>query len=171
MRTLGTRAWWPSALALAMLVGWHAAPARAQTVPDCQPDQYVDRTSSAAVRQLTWDFCVQFNPARCMQVQVGQTVAWLGDLGMHPLAPDPPDDTSSPVFFQSRDDSGASVVFNTVGTFKYQRNAHPNQMRGAIKVVQALPPSVPALSPWLVMTMAALLCASGLMIVKRRSRQ
>jgi plastocyanin len=155
------RAWWFPLAALAVLVGFPASEAKAQVVQGCQPDQYLDRTAPGAVRQLTWDFGIVTDPAHCIQIQTGQTVVWVGDFSTHPLGV-PGNDTSNPILFHNN----GSVTFNAAGTFGYQCNAHA-PMIGAIKVVQA-PPSVPAVSPWLVITLAALLFASGLIVVRRR---
>jgi hypothetical protein len=161
----GARAWWFPLAALAVLVGFPAGEAKAQVVQGCQPGQYLDRTAPNAVRQLTWDFGIVTDPAHCIQVQTGQTVVWVGDFSTHPLGV-PGNDTSNPILFHNN----GSVTFNTEGTFGYQCNVH-TPMIGAVKVVQAVvqaPPPVPALSPWVVITLTALLFASGLIEVRRR---
>src|SRR5438477_7664508 len=155
------RAWSFPMAALAVLVGWPSAEAKAQVVQGCQPDQYLDRTAPGAVRQLTWDFGIVTDPAHCIQVQTGQTVVWVGDFSTHPLGV-PGNDTSNPILFHNN----GSVTFNTPGTFGYQCNVH-TPMIGAVKVVQA-PPPVPAASRWPLITLTALLFASGLIVVRRR---
>jgi plastocyanin len=154
---------------LALLAGLPAK-VQAQAVQDCQPGQYVDLTAPGAVRQLTWDRGAGFVPEHCMQIQIGQTVVWVGDLGTHPLLPAPdPRDTSNPIYFFDRIGDNASVTFHTLGTFGYQCNAHPGDMYGTIKVVQAAP-AVPTLSPWVVVALTALLLGTGVFTVTRRSR-
>jgi plastocyanin len=146
-----------------VLIGWPATLAQAQVVQGCQPNQYVDRTAPGAVRQLTWDFGVNTDPAHCMQVRTGQTVLWVGDFSTHPLGV-PDNDTSNPIFFHNN----GSVTFNAAGTFGYECKAHPTIMFGAIKVVQA-PPAAPALSPWMTVALTLLLFAGGVLVVRRRN--
>lgn len=136
--------------------------ARAQAVQNCQPNQYLDRTAADADRALSWDFSILSDPEKCLQVQAGQTVVWNGDLNDHPLAAQG-GDTPNPI---SAHQDG-SVTFDTPGTFGYFCVAHTS-MRGAIKVVPAPAPaaSVPALSAQLAVTLAALLLAGALLVLR-----
>jgi plastocyanin len=157
---------WYSLVTLALLLGWPVANADAQVVQNCQPNQYVDRTAPGASREITWDLSVVNAPERCMKVRVGQTVLWNGDLGMHPLGGQGGDDPSLITFH----DNG-SVTFTKVGTFGFHCLVH-SVMIGAIMVVAAPTPSVPALSPWLVATLTVLLVATGGILVRNhRSRR
>src|SRR5882672_7570603 len=88
--------------------------AQAQVVQDCQPNQYLDRTASGADRELTWNFDISSDPERCMQVQVGQTVVWNGDLDTHPLGAQG-GDMPNPIIFHVN----GVVTFTTAGTFGF----------------------------------------------------
>jgi hypothetical protein len=140
--------------------------AEAQVVQDCQPDQYLDRTAANADRELTWDFSISTDPERCMQVQVGQTVLWNGDLSTHPLGSGG-GDMPNPIIFHI----DGAVTFTTVGTFGFQCLSH-SPMKGAIKVVAAAPPTVPVRAGWLTFTLTVLLMATGMVLTrKRRTRR
>src|SRR5262245_37607561 len=104
-----------------------------EVVQGCQPDQYVDRTAANADRQLSWDFSITSDPARCMQVRAGQTVVWDGDLETHPLAGQG-GDTPNPITFHAN----GSVTFNSPGTFGFVCLSH-TPMKGAIEVLAAAP--------------------------------
>lgn len=88
--------------------------------------QYVDRTSGGDVQTMPWDDDIAFSPERCMKVRVGQTVAFAGDFGEHPLAPSG-GDTPSPI--------DEETSFERAGVFGYYCTSHPS-MTGAIWVVQ-----------------------------------
>jgi plastocyanin len=153
----------PALLILAALIG-SAATAEAQVVNGCQPTQYLDRTASAD-REITWDFGVEADPERCMQVQTGQTVVWnTSDFELHPLSGvggDVPNPISS--------HQNGSVTFTTPGTFGFVCDNH-TVMRGAIKVVQA-PAAVPAFFPWLVVALSVALLASGWALTEGHRRR
>jgi hypothetical protein len=149
--------------ALTLLVGLPAA-AQAQVVQDCQPDQYLDRTAAAADRQLAWGFGISGDPERCLQVQVGQTVVWSGDLDTHPLAGSG-GDMPNPITFHLN----GSVAFNAPGTFGFVCLSH-SSMKGAIKVVQAprvaISSPVPAVSLRQKLLLALLLLGSGWFLLR-----
>ena len=81
------------------------------------------------MRTLTWEFGIQDGPERCIQVRVGQTVTWNGNLDDHPLAGDG-GDTPNPISFHQN----GSVTFTAPGTFGYVCLSH-SPMVGAVKVV------------------------------------
>lgn len=137
--------------------------ARAQVVGDCQPGAYLDRTAPAASRQLTWDFSIATDPARCLKVQVGQTVVWNGDFDTHPLGGSG-GDTPNPIGLHVN----GSVTFNAVGTFGFTCLVH-SSMKGAILVVPAPAPPVPAVPSWLLAILAVLVTAWGWVLSTRSS--
>jgi hypothetical protein len=142
--------------------------AEAQIIQNCQPDQYLDRTAADADRTLTWDFSIVSDPERCLQVRVGQTVTWSGDLSIHPLGAQG-GDSPNPI----ANEQLGQVTFTTVGTFGYTCLVH-SSMKGAIKVVAATTTAsspVPALSAAPVVALAIGLLASGLVLVRRRRSQ
>src|SRR5262249_52925235 len=113
-------------VATVVLVGL-AAPAEAVPELDCQPSQYLDRTAPGADREILWETSLEHDPERCMQVQVGQTVIWNGDLvEMHPRGANGGDTPNPFVFNRDRE-----VTFTTPGTFGYLCLMHQSQMRGA----------------------------------------
>jgi len=148
---------------LAVLVGFPAASAQAQ-VQNCQPNQYLDRTAPGADRQLNWDFSISSDPERCLQVRVGQTVVWSGDLSTHPLGGQG-GDSPNPITTHLN----GSVTFTTAGTFGFVCLSH-SSMKGAIQVLPAA--AVPALSPWMTVGLTMLLLASGWALtgIHRRGR-
>lgn len=149
---------------LGVLIG-SAGRAQAQVVQGCQPNQYLDRTASGADRELTWDFGIESDPERCMQVQTSQTVVWSGDLEMHPLGGQG-GDMPNPISLHQN----GSVTFNAAGTFGFKCSSH-SPMVGAIRVVTAPPATVPALSQWLAIALSVILLASGLIPFGHRSRR
>ncbi len=162
------RAGWSLCAALVVTIGLTAASAQAQVVQDCQPTQYLDRTAPAADRQLTWDFSIATDPERCLQVQVGQTVVWNGDVfDTHPLGGSG-GDSPNPIGLHVN----GAVTFTNVGTFGFQCLNH-SIMKGAIKVVAATapPPSVPALSRGQAVSLTALLLAGALLSIRRARRR
>jgi len=130
-------------------------------VNDCQTSQFTDRR--AGVRTITWDFGVTSAPERCMQVQVGQTVVWNGDLSSHPLAGSG-GDSPNPI---SAHQNG-SVTFTAPGTFGFVCLAH-SSMKGAIQVLAAPAAAAPALSFGQFALLLLLLTVGGL-VGSRRSR-
>jgi plastocyanin len=143
-----------------------SATAQAQVVNGCQPTQYLDRTAASADREITWEFGVEQDPERCMQVKRGQTVVWnTHDFVLHPLG-GLGGDVPNPI----NSHQNGSVTFTTPGTFGFVCENH-TVMRGAIKVVQGPPPAVPALLPSLVVALTAVLLASGLVLMASRRRK
>jgi hypothetical protein len=136
--------------------------AQAQEVQGCQPNQFVDRSAPSAQRTLTWEFGIQDGPERCIQVRVGQTVTWNGNLDDHPLAAEG-GDTPNPILFHQN----GSVTFTAPGTFGYVCLAH-SPMVGSVKVVPAAPQAVSALSPWWVAALTTFVLASGLLAVRQQ---
>lgn len=88
---------------------------------------FVDRTADGASRTLPWNEDLIYEPARCMQVRVGQSVTFDGDLDNHPMVPSG-GDMPSPV-------GGAVATFTAPGTYGYRCIPHPAEMNGAIHVV------------------------------------
>ena len=151
---------------LALFGAWFAAPAsaQAQAINGCLDTQYLDRTATGADRQLAWDFSISSDPERCMQVRVGQTVTWSGDLGVHPLGGSG-GDSPNPIGLHQN----GSVTFNTVGSFGFVCLSH-SSMKGAIKVVAAATPTAaPAVSPWLAAALLLLLLATGMLAARAQS--
>src|SRR5262245_53241483 len=65
------------------------ASAFADPVDGCNDADYLDRTAPGADRTLTWDFSIVGDPERCLEVRVGQSVRWNGDVeNTHPLSAD-----------------------------------------------------------------------------------
>jgi hypothetical protein len=147
---------------LAVLIGWPAASAQAQVVQNCEPSQYLDRTAPGADRELAWGFGIVSDPERCLEVRVGQTVVWNGDLDTHPLGGQG-GDSPNPITSHLN----GSVTFNTAGTFGFVCLAH-SSMKGAIHVVAA---PVPALSPWMTLALTVLLLASGCGLIGNHRRR
>jgi len=145
---------------LAGFVGLPAS-AQAQVIQDCQPNQYLDRTATGADRQLNWDFSIATDPERCLQVRVGQTVVWNGNLDSHPLGAQG-GDTPNPIASHVN----GSVTFNTVGTYGFVCLSH-SSMKGAIKVVPASQPA-PAVPHGLLAAAGGLLLWSGSKALRRR---
>ncbi len=154
-------------LALATMVGMPELAQAQAAVNGCQASQFLDRTAPSADRQLAWDFSITSDPERCLQVQLGQTVVWNGDLGSHPLDGNG-GDSPNPIRFHQN----GSVTFNAPGTFGFVCTAH-SPMKGAINVVPAAPPAatVPALAPWAATVLTVLLLGSGLIVVRLRRRR
>lgn len=90
---------------------------------------FVDQTAGSAPRKIVWDTSLASNPNRCMKVKVGQTVAYEGELAIHPLAPSGGD---TPTAFSNSAANG-KVTFPRAGTFGYACAVHPS-MTGAILV-------------------------------------
>ena len=153
-------------LSCAALVGLPITRAEAQVVQDCQPTQYLVRSAPNADRELTWDFSITTDPERCLEVQVGQTVVWSGELDTHPLAGSG-GTAPNPISLHQN----GSVTFNVVGTFGFVCLSH-SSMKGAIKVVPAsfVAASVPAASTWLWALLMLLLLASGVLLAKHDRR-
>ena len=150
-------------VALGVLAG-SPEKAQAQTVQGCEPNEFVDRTGpNPNVRVLNWDFGIQDTEEACIQVLVGQTVVWSGDLDNHPLS----GDTVNPITFHQN----GSVTFTAPGTFGYECLSH-SPMIGAVGVVAAPPAAAPATSSWLIVALTTLLLASGLFAIRfHRSRR
>jgi hypothetical protein len=149
--------------ALSVLVGFPVARAQAQVVQNCEANQYVDRTAPGADRSLPWDFGITTAPERCMQVRVGQTVVWNGDLDVHPLGGQG-GDAPNPISLHQN----GSVTFNSAGTFGFVCLSH-SSMKGAIKVVPVTS-SVPALPGPAAVALTVLLLGAGSILIRRPAR-
>lgn len=88
---------------------------------------FVDRTAAGASRTLPWDEDLIYVPERCMEIRVGQSVTFSGELANHPMLPSG-GDMPSPI-------GGAVATFTNPGTFGYRCIPHPSEMNGAIRVV------------------------------------
>ncbi len=101
------------------------APNPPTTINGCAT--FVDRTADNAARTVPWNEDLIYEPVRCMQVRVGQSVTFNGDLDNHPMLPSG-GDAPSPL--------GAAVAtFTAPGTYGYRCIPHPSEMNGAIRVV------------------------------------
>ncbi len=135
-------------------------------VQGCQPNQFIDRTSSSADRELDYDFGIGGDPERCLQVQVGQSVFWNGVSDVHPLDGSG-GDLPNPI---SAHNNG-TVTFNGVGTFGFFCSNH-STMKGAIKVVaapRAPATAAPVASPGLTLALTVLLLLGGLGVIAGRA--
>jgi hypothetical protein len=90
-------------------------------------DVFVDRSLPAATRTLTWDESIAADPARCIRIQVGQSVCWSGDFEEHPLEPHG-GDTPSPIT------GAACATFDAVGNYGFLCAFH-SEMTGVVQVV------------------------------------
>lgn len=99
-------------------------------------------------------------------MRVGQSVSWIGDLDHHPLGGSG-GDTPNPISLHQN----GSVTFMRAGTFGYVCLAH-SPMKGAIQVLPAVPATAtaaPALTPWLLVALAAALLGIGVLVGHARS--
>ncbi len=73
-----------------------------------------------------WDFGHQ----ACIVVDVGTTVEWSGDLGLHPVSGGPSGmaDAGSPISMATPQGNTLSVTFSSAGDFPYFCINHPNMM-------------------------------------------
>ena len=92
----------------------------------CTRDIYVDETAPAALRRIRFTHGLGMEPERCMRVLVGQTVTFVGDLSVHPLAAAEGDPDNPIAFHEDR-----PVTFPRAGVFGFVCGSHPG-MRGAI---------------------------------------
>jgi hypothetical protein len=90
-------------------------------------DVFVDRSLPAATRTLTWDESIAADPARCIRIQVGQSVCWSGDFEEHPLEPHG-GDTPSPIT------GAACATFDAAGNYGFLCAFH-SEMTGVVQVV------------------------------------
>jgi plastocyanin len=147
-------------LAFGTFMAWSGG-AAAQVVQGCGSAQYLDRTAPGADRELHWDFGIENDPEHCLQVRVGQSVFWNGDLDNHPLGGQG-GDTPNPISLHV----DGSVTFNTPGTFGYKCLSHSG-MIGAIRVVPAAAP-VPALAPPLFIALTLLVLGGGFIVFQNQ---
>jgi plastocyanin len=158
MRRAATLRKWLGAI---LMAGVLAAAGTTSAAPsDCTA--YVDRTAAGADRNLNWVLSISSNPARCMTVQVGQTVTWSGSFSSHPLINDG-GDTPNPI--EGHDATG-HVTFTKAGTFGYICSIHAT-MTGAIQVVAAPTVPVPAGGRAGQLVLVAVLAISAALVLRR----
>jgi plastocyanin len=106
------------------------------TVNGCT--SFVDRTAASDSRVLAWDFAIANDATRCMEIKVGQKVAWKADaagsanasFSTHPLTASG-GDSGNPI---SNNPPNGEVTFSAPGTFGFACGNHGSTMRGAIRV-------------------------------------
>lgn len=102
----------------------------AATVNGCTAYQD-DTAGSAIIAGPSGAAPAQYAPA-CVQVKVGQSVTWTGDLSSHPLEASG-GDSPNPIQ-TTKTGTTISFTFSQAGTFGFHCQAHPATMQGAVEV-------------------------------------
>lgn len=90
-----------------------------------------DRRADAAARTIAFPVAGSYDP-RCMLIRVGQSVTFVGDLAVHPLAPRGTSPAPNPITLTT---AGTSVTFTfpVRGRYRYGSPGTPT-LRGVIDV-------------------------------------